>query len=235
MKISLAFALLFCLAVHASGQLAPSPQSPPRHHSLTLEAQSIANGGTVNVATAAGTREGTVLTTEAEQVDARLSIQQDRHDTSNRTNVRVSIRNLATLPDHLTLEWYFVAAPIGLTAQQYGNKDFVFDHGSQALSLKANAADNYVVASKRAKSVATRSLTVIGGTDDTTDVAFVGGSHTTGTVSQQGIVQRGWFVRLVDNGRVIAARGSSQTYEDLAKDDSKIKLLVSQPPPPSQR
>ncbi len=201
-------------------------QSPaPHRHSVSFEAQSVTNGGTTTVTSNSSDGIQSLQPVfGGDRVDTHVTRLHDQHDTVHRTNVRVDIRNLARTADNLRLEWYFVAASVGGRS-----KDFVFDRGTQDVIVAPNGTETRIITSKEARNVLVRSTTTIQSADDTTDVSFYGGGNSRGQSAQGGIIMRGWVVRLLDNGQVVATRGSSQTYEDLAKDDAKLKTLLEQP------
>ena len=48
--------------------------------------------------------------------------------------------------------------------------------------------------------------------------------------TQKGLTIRGWMVRLVgEDGAVVAAKGSSQTYEDIAANPAKLAGMLARP------
>ena len=50
-------------------------------------------------------------------------------------------------------------------------------------------------------------------------------------MSQIGTQTRGWLVRLVAAGKVLAVRASTSGYEDLGKDEGKLRALLAVPDP----
>ena len=196
----------------------------PHHHSLTLEAISVSNGGTTTVKSDV---KGVGQIRSAFGAEAAVSRFNQQHDTVHRTNVRVDIRNLGRTPDTIKLEWYFIAAPVGGGAAR--GKDFVFDQGAEDISVIPNGTESREITSKEARYVLVRTATMIESGDPSNEVTFAGGGRTTAQSTQTGIMMRGWVVRLLDGGQVVATRGSSQAYEDLAKDNAQLKDLMTQP------
>ena len=77
---------------------APAP-TLPRHHSLSLEAQSVANGGEASAKDSTKAQNGPITTTNGGRWKDRRSISATSTRINNRTNLRVDIRNLGATPD----------------------------------------------------------------------------------------------------------------------------------------
>ena len=221
--------LLLCLLPCAAfGQSTPAPT--PHRHSLIMEAQSVANGGTATLSGTANVQNVDAYTTDSGQpVPATITELHDQQKTDNASHVQVTVRNLSTAPDHLTLEWYFVATAVGITARQAGSKDFIFDQGSQTVDLHPGPNAPLTVSSKAIQSVVARSATIAGSADGSADVTFSNGRSVMASSVQSGVKMKGWFVRLLDDGKIVATRGSSDNLEEIAKDDTKLKSLMANP------
>ena len=199
----------------AWGQLPAASPPAPRRHSLSLEAQSVSNGGRSQVSSSShGLLNSDYAVSRQSVSDTRVS--------KNKQFVEFTVKNFGNAPDEVTVEWYFVAAPVLGTVPS--NKEYVFDRGSQALTVPATGVQTQTVASREAEVVATRATTFTqyGGSD------YASGTTGVSTMnSQKGTALRGWFVRLLVDGKVVAARGSSQKYEDIGADDARTRAFAA--------
>ena len=207
---------------HTIAQIPAVAPATSQHHSLTLEVQSVANGGTTQLL---GNRVVGVNPADAVVVSAVG----DRRVASNRTNIKISVRNLSTGPDTVRVEWFFVALPLHEAAA--GNREIIFYHDAQPLAIPGGKTAEQVVSSPEVRAVYERSTTVT--TAPTGNSVF--GDYTS-TVSssnvQTGLTIRGWMVRLVaEDGTVLAARGSSQTYEEVAANSARLAGMLARPGP----
>ena len=202
----------------------PAP-TLPRHHSLSLEAQSVANGGEASNKDSSKTQNGPIATTNGDAVVGQTTQLRDQHKADNRTNLRVDIRNLGATPDGARLEWYFVAMPVGDTARKVGSAEFIFDRGAQDVSVPPGMTETRAISSKVAENITVRTSTMVNGQD--TGLSYADGLNVVGHTTQTGVRMQGWFVRVADNGQVIAARGSSEHYEEIANDSAKLAAFVS--------
>ena len=197
-----------------------------RHHSFSLDVQTVSNGGTGASSANTTGQNGQIQPYDGTaSTSVQILHQQDQHISSNSTNLKATVHNLAAIPDSATLEWYFVGVAVGDTARQIGTKDFIFDQGSQVVAVQPGNTVSIPISSKGVMAVTNRTSTAILSNDPETQVTFSGGLPAVGQTTRQGINMRGWFVRLVDNGKVLAVHGSSATYEDLAKDETKLKTM----------
>ena len=199
--------------------------SPPKSHHLSMEAQSVATGGASNIdasivlTTKTAINIDTAQATPVNSVDTR----EQRHLSSG-ANIEVKVRDFSGTKDTVTLEWYFFAYPVGTTAGRLGGKEIIFDEGSRQITVPAKAMSTWVVESKEAQSSTVRNSTVVQSMDASTTFTF-NGLPFTGGQTQSGWIMKGWCMRLVEGGRVLAGRGSSQRYEDLANDDAQLKAV----------
>ncbi len=221
---------VYLLAFWPIGLLAqfPSPAAAPHHHSFSLDVQATSTGG---VGRSAG--DTTSQNARFQSYDGTTSVPvqllhtQDQHVTSNSTHLQVNVRNMSAVPDTATVEWYFIATPVGETAKQVGTKDFVFDHGSQPVTVQPGKTDSRPISSKEASVVTDRQSTAVNSVDRSVTVNFGHSLPAVGTTKQQGMAMRGWLVRLMDGKQILAVQASGQTYEDLAKDDAKLNALLA--------
>ena len=196
-----------------AAQARPAAATTPRKHSLNLEAQSVANGGASNV------QSGTAASTSPYGTGVNVNTVVDRRISSSSTHVQVTVHNFSQTPDAVKVEWYFVGVAVGGSVMQFGSKEFVFDQTSQDLTIPAGGTETRVASSKEVQAVSTRSTTTIGSADG-------GGYYLNPQRSQRGLLVNGWFVRMIADGKVIDSRGSSAKYEDVAKDDAKLKAMT---------
>lgn len=210
---------LFCLvaaSIPAFGQL-------PRTHSLSFDAESTAAGG----GTKSGEKTGSVAT-QASQTNAGLAhhLATTQTQTASASEaVHISVRNFSAQPDTAHVEWYFVAQPVkpepGKPASE---QQFVFDKGAKDVSLAANGTQTFDVESKEiTATVARRDQARVG------RAGKVNVNRNSLGAQQTGDKLDGWMVRVVADGKTVAAKGSSSSLEDIAKDDAKLHALDSEP------
>ena len=194
--------------------------SPAQRHSLSLEAQSVANGGATQIV---GNGSGVPLFPET----TTLQAVGDRRVASNRTNLKISIRNLGTALDHVRVEWFFVALPVNEPAA--ANHEIIFHRDAQTLAIPGGKTATQVVSSPEVQAVYDRSTAI---TAVPLGYPYYG-AYTpvlSSNATQKGLTIRGWMVRLVgEDGAVLAAKGSSQTYEDVATNPAKLAGMLARP------
>ena len=205
----------------ADAQSTAAAPSPARRHSLGLEAQSVANGGASQVT---GNISGLPLTDATSLLSGS-----DRRVASNQTNLKISVRNYGTVTDTMRAEWFFVALPANTAAA--GNREFIFHRDAQALAIPGGKNAEQVVSSPEVQAVYERGTTI---TTAPAGYAFYGGyTSAISTVNtQKGLTICGWMVRLVaDDGSVIAAKGSSQKYEEIALNPARLAGMLARSRP----
>ncbi len=215
------FAVLSALLVPLvlTGSRLASGQST---HSLSLEALAISAGNTVsNAASSQSGTTGRSLST----ANVRL--------TKAKETLQINVHNFGMLPDNAHVEWYFVAAPVhpepGKAAAE---QEFVFDHGAKDLVLPGNATQTITAESQEVTSAVRSSSRGRSSGSSRRSSGFA--MPRAGQKPQEsGSALRGWMVRVVADGKVIAARGSNQAYEDLAKDNVKLADLADNEAPPA--
>ena len=191
-------------------------------HALTLEAHSVANGGRSDVT---GGSNGLPLANT-------ISVQSvgDRRVSSNQTSIEISVRNLATTPDRVRVEWFFVALPAGGPTAGHA-QETIFHRDAQELAIPGGKTATQVVDSPEVQAVYERSTTV---TNIPANVSTTGYGSTTVAVinSQTGLVPRGWMVRLMaPDGVVLASKGSNQTYENIVADPVRLTRMLARSRP----
>ena len=184
------------------GSLGAFGQAPaaPRAHSISMTAESGGTGGGFS---------------EHRGSNLQGNVLSDKRTEHSGESVGVTVRNFGTQADNVRVEWYFVADPI----KKHGGtgEDYIFDEGSKDLSLAAGATESFTADSKDIKT-----------TQKTTESLHHGKhQHNFGRVREGGAKIRGWLVRVMADNRVIDAKGSSQEYEDAARDDAKLEALAS--------
>ncbi len=203
----------------AAAQVPVASPSPARRHSLGLEAQSVANGGATQVSSnAAGVPFSDAV--------AVVSVG-DRRVASNRTNVKISVRNFSTAPDTVRVEWFFVALPVNISPG--ASHEIIFDHDAQTLAIPGGKTATQVVSSPEVQAVYERGTTI---TTAPAGATYSGGYTSTISSSntQRGLSIRGWMVRLVaEDGSVLDAKGSSQAYEEIAANPAKLAGMLARP------
>ena len=212
------FLLGWAVPPRVDAQAPPGVPLPAQRHSLSLEAQSVANGGASQVV--GGNGVPIVADTFAIQSAS------DRRVASNQTNLKISVRNLSTVLDTVRVEWFFVALP--LNEAPAGSHEIIFHHDAQTLAIPGGKTATQVVGSPEVQAVYERSTTL---TTVPTGSYYGGYTSTLSAATvQKGLTIRGWMVRLVStDGAVLAAKGSSQTYEDIAANSAKLAGMLSRP------
>ncbi len=202
-------------------QTALSQTLVARRHNLGLEAQSVANGGASQVL---NNGSGLPWTTDAVTVQSVLL---DRRVANNRTNLKISVKNFGTGVDNVRVEWFFVGLPVQQAAA--GSHEIIFHHDGQDLAIPGGKTAEQVVSSPEVQAVYDRATTV---TTAPNGYPYNGSysSVLSSANTQKGLTIRGWMVRLVaEDGSVILARGSSQTYEEMAANPAKLAGMLARP------
>lgn len=192
-------------------------QSAAARHALTLEAHSVANGGRSDVT---GGSNGLPLANA-------ISVQSvgDRRVSSNQTSIEVSVRNLATTPDRVRVEWFFVAVPAGPVVGP--QQEVIFHRDAQELAIPGGKTATQVVSSPEVQAVYERSTTITNIPANQSPTGY-GSSTITVTNVQSGLTIRGWMVRLVTlEGAVLGAKGSNQTYENIVTTPARLSALLT--------
>ena len=148
----------------------------------------------------------------------------DRRVSNNQTSVEISVRNLATTPDQVRVEWFFVALPA--SGPVPSQSEVIFHHDAQDLAIPGGKTATQVVDSPEVRAVYERSTTV---TNIPANVSTNGYASTTVamTNSQRGLVPRGWMVRLLGaDGTVLASKGSNQTYENIVANPVRLAGML---------
>ncbi len=221
-----AFVLGAVVVEPADAQAPVASPAPARRHSLGLEAQSVATGGKSNTTGGASSSLPLENTVSTQSVG-------DRRVSSSRTDLQISVRNYAATPDSVRVEWYFVAQSVA--ASPDGRHDFIVHQDAQSLLVGGGKTATQTVGSPEVQAVYERATTI---TTAPAGYTFTGGNTSTVSLvnTQRGLAIRGWMVRLVaEDGTVLAAKGSSQTYEDIAANPAKLAGMLARPGLPRPR
>ena len=194
------FLLPILICVLPWGQVAFSQTTVAKRHNLGLEAQSVVNGGASQIL---NNGSGLPWTTDAVTTQSVLL---DRRVASNRTNLKINVRNFGTGTDNVRVEWFFVGQPVQQAAT--GSHEIIFHHDGQDLAIPGGKTAEQVVSSPEVQAVydrATAITMVPNGYPHNGSYSSVLSSANT----QKGLTIRGWMVRLVaEDGSVILAKGS---------------------------
>jgi hypothetical protein len=172
-----------------------------------MEAKVTASGGGVESqqSATAGTASlvggGTAASTELSQTRAKES----------RVSLLIQVRNFSAAPDKATLEWYFVANPV-----TRGAKNYIFDKGTQEISIGASGTEKVPIQSAALQSATTKEMTVPSGSQ-----SFI----PDGTVTRTGATVGGWIVRLMVDGKPYQVRASTSTLEAVGKNDATLNAF----------
>ena len=198
-------AIVFGTVLIASGQMPVSPSHP---HSLSLQVEPLSTGNTTS--DTEGTKDHRIGSGGASNKKEAMMHSAQTQTSRSSAAIEISVRNFGALPDTAQVEWYFLAEPAHLdTGKSASDQTYVFDKGSQSVSLAANGMAKIPVTSKEVTAETTRKGGMrTGGRQHMHD----GGEKETGDVLS------GWIVRVVSGGRVIDAKGSKQEMDDLARD-----------------
>ena len=211
---------LFSALLSFAGTGAALAQAPS--HSFSLEAVATSAGGSTQQSQGTQTRSKASNTRSGSGFNHTLNTTQTTTTTSQQA-LQISVRNLGHLPDAAHVEWYFIAAPVkqepgkSLVEQQYA-----FDQGAKDVNLGSNGAETFPVESIEITSSAKRA--------NRTRMSRTG-SISKGRAKgdeQSGNKLSGWVVRVVADNRVVAVKGSSQSLEEIARDEAKLRDLVSE-------
>jgi hypothetical protein len=215
MKILLPLAVSIAGAASLGSAWAQVPAQP---HSLSLKVEPLSSGS--ETGTSESTRESRPPLAYRPGEVAAIHNKQTQTNKQGET-MQVTVRNFGVLPDAARVEWYFVAVPVKPDAQTpIAQQESIYDKGSKAESLGAGGADVFPITSKDLDSKISKS--------SREHMGNKGKIHRDPRASREkesGFVAGGWMVRLVADGRVVDARGSTDALEAVAKDDSQLKAL----------
>ena len=204
----LCLAMILGTVLTSSGQMPTLPMHP---HSLSLQVEPLSTGSVIDESV--GTKDRSVSGEHANKKEAQMRTTRAQTSSSS-VSIEISVRNFGTVPDTAQVEWYAVAEPAHLQpGKPAADQRYVFDKGSQNVSLAAGGTTKIPVASKEITSETTRKAGFHTGKYH--------GMHNGGE-QETGDVLSGWIVRVVADGKVIDAKGSKQEMEDLAKDSARL-------------
>ena len=185
-------------------------------HSVSLDVQPVSGGAAV---------QNTVTT---KQAPATSTFSTSNVNVTRATEtLQINVRNFGPVPTAAKIDWYFIAAPVQPSPDKPAeDQEYVFDQGSKDLTLAGGGTQTITAESKEV--TATRK------------VASGRSRRASATTSakkpsETGSNLHGWLARVVVDGKTVAARGSTQTYEDIASDDASLQELLAGAPPKEAR
>ena len=204
--------VLFTLLLLAGSRLACGQGSS----SLGLDVTPLSAGAAV---------QNTVTT---KQAPASLrSTTSNVHVTRAQETLQLNVRNFGATPANAKVQWYFVAAPVHPSPDKPADdQEFVFDQGAQDLTLPGGGSQTITAQSKAVTS--TRKVSS-------------GRSRSGSSLSsaqkpaETGSALHGWLARVVVDGKTVAARGSTDAYQEIAGDDASLQALLAGAPPKEAR
>src|SRR4051812_14651610 len=203
MKTRALIGVILGICVGAGSLTAQTPAAPPaRAHSLSLYASPGGTGG------AAKSKSDLKINPGGTPLGGGWVTAEERHYSQNRQaedmiNLNVEIRNLAKVPDQAKLEWFFYARNVK------GGDPRLFDSGSQDVNIEPTGTSKVELQSRSLVSRVERKLYTTDGID------AAGFNPSSASVNRSGERPAGWLVRISDGTKVLAVRGSSQSYETL--------------------
>ena len=210
------------------------PPAVPRPHSLSMEAVPVSRGGESHVLDEkAASRLGYEYGHSSNARDKRSD---SMTVNTNKESLQVTVRNFGPVPDQAQVEGYFIAQYVGHpwpkgTPDYVQNlpQEYVFDHPVKPLAVAASSTGSLTLDSVEVRTLLTKSAS--------TSTGYYNPGFTTSSASSSevGTKLRGWIVRLVADGKVLAVRASTSSYEELGKDDARLKALMAIPLPGEPR
>lgn len=198
------------------------PSSALAQHSLGLDATTISAGGSTQAAA------GTTATSKASNSRSgsgfshTLNTSQTQTTTSKQT-IQISVRNFGPAPDAVRVEWYFLATPVTLEPGKSAlEQEYAFDQGRKEVSLAGSGTQTFPVESVEITSSVKRA--------NRTRMSRSGKISARGhakAAEAAGDKLAGWVVRIVADGRTVSTKASSQSLEDIARDEAKLKELIA--------
>ena len=215
----------------------PSPALPPvapRQHSLNMEAVPVSRGGESRVLDEkAASRLGYEYGHSSNARDKRSA---SMTVNTNKESLQVTVRNFGPQPDQAQVEGYFIAQYVGhpwpKNTPDYVQtlpQEYVFDHSVKPLAVAPGSTGSLMLDSVEVRTLLTKFAF--------TSTGYYNSSVTTSSASSNevGTKLRGWIVRLVADGKVLAVRASTSSYEELGKDNARLQALMAIPLPSEPR
>ena len=214
--------------------VAAQPSAAPHPHSLSMEVVPASHGGESRVldekaASRLGYEYGHSNTARTSR-SASMTVNTDKG------SLQVNVRNFGTVPDQAQVEGYFIAQYVGHpwpkgTSDYVQNlpQEYVFDHPVKPLAVAAGGTGSLTLDSVEVRTMLTKFAST------TTGYYNPGSSSSVASTNEVGTKVRGWIVRLVADGKVLAVRASTSTYEELGKDDTRLQTLLAIPLPGEPR
>ena len=205
-------ALLFTLLLLAGSRLACGQAA----QSLGLEVQPVSGGAAV---------QSTVTTKQAPA--ARTSTASSVHVTRAQETLQLNVRNFGPVPTNAKVQWYFVAAPVHPSPDKPADdQEFVFDQGAKDLTLPGGGSQ--MITAQSAEVTSSKKVSA-------SRSRRVSSPSATQKPAETGSALHGWLARVVVNGQTVAARGSTDVYQEIAGDDTSLQALLAGAPPKEAR
>ena len=219
------FIFSFCLATLVIGSLSAFGQAPavPAHHSLNLQVEPVSTGSSMQNTAAA----------KSGGFGGRTAGGKDEI-TKTSASIAITVHNFAAAPDTAQVEWYFIATPAKLEpGKSAADQLFVFDKGSQSVTLPASGESKIPVTSKEVTSELKRAAVRSGyvrnnsakGNNAPATGAPVAATPPPRGPQESGDKLSGWIVRVMADGKAIDVKASKDSLEELGKDDAKLTQM----------
>ena len=141
--------------------------------------------------------------------------------------MQLDVRNFGAAPANAKVQWYFVAAPVHPSPDKPADEqEFVFDQGAKDLVLPGGGTQTLTAQSQEVTSTkkvsASRS-------------SRASSYSPTKKPTETGSALHGWLARIVVDGKTVAARGSTDAYQEIAGDDASLQDLLNGAAPQQAR
>lgn len=202
--------------------LLAAPCAASAQHSFSVDATSLSAGGSTQAAAGTTASSRSTSTRSGTGFSHTLNTSQTQTTTS-RQALQINVRNFGPTPDVAHVEWYFLAAPATPEpGKSTLDQEYAFDQGSKDVSLAGSGSQTFPAESIEITSSVKRG--------NRTRMSRTGRISATGhakTSQATGDKLAGWVVRIVADGRTVSTKASSQSLEDIAKDEGKFQELIA--------
>lgn len=202
--------------------LLAAPLRASAQHSLSVDATSISAGGSTE-STAGTTATSRASNSRTQSGFSHTLNTSQTQTTTSKQAIQISVRNFGPAPDVAHVEWYFLAVPTTLEpGKSAPEQEYAFDQGTKDVSLGGNGTQTFPVESIEITSSLKRA--------NRTRMGRSGKISANGRAKADqatGDKLAGWVVRIVADGKAISTKASSQSLEEIAKDDAKFKELIA--------
>jgi len=198
----------FVSSLPPRGSTSSGNLSSPGAIGLTFEAKTVANGGGVTSATAAG------------------SVAPVRTETrASHPVIEVDVHNFSNQPANAHLDWFFVASGsnVGRYVWDQGDRDVaVLPAGAQTETLESRPVEQQTINETHIQTTVT---TMNNGTTQIT-------RNPISTQRRTGSQPVGWIVRMFVGGVLVKVQGSSAIFEQIGRDQAQLNALLKVKPSP---